>query len=113
MEKAKIEVYTSPTCPYCPSAVKLVNRVAKGRNDVKVSVVNTATSKGSRRAKKFGIMSVPTVLVTGPATNEIIGFRGTPSEKKLLEAIDIALGKSSVKNEKEGLLSRLIGAIKR
>jgi len=34
MEKSKIEVFTSPTCPHCPSAVKLAKELEQERDDV-------------------------------------------------------------------------------
>lgn len=87
----KIEVFTSPTCPYCPSAVKLAKEVEKERDEVKVIEQSTATKEGNRRAKLLNVMSVPTVFVKGPEFDRI-GFRGTPPKDKLLEAIDISLG---------------------
>ena len=87
----KIEVFTSPTCPHCPSAKMLAMQVQKERDDVKVIETSTATKQGSRRADLMNVMSVPTLFVKGPHFDRI-GFRGTPSKDKLLEAIDISLG---------------------
>ena len=60
----EIEVYTSPTCPYCPHAVKLLNEVAPsfGQNVV-VEEVNSWSEKGQTRAIKYGIMAVPTIVI--------------------------------------------------
>jgi hypothetical protein len=48
--KSKIEVFTSPTCPFCPSALKLALEIEKERSDVKVLESSTGTNQGQRRA---------------------------------------------------------------
>lgn len=100
---AKIEVFTSPTCPHCPSAVNLAKEIAKERDDVKVELTSTATNHGSKRARTLDVMSVPTTFVTGPEFDRI-GFRGLPKKSSLIDAIDISLGLKSweetVKNNK-------------
>ena len=110
----KIEIFTSPTCPYCTSAIKIAKQVAKEYNGkVKVIETSTATGKGARRARKFGIMSVPTVFVSGPATMEILAHRGTPSTKRLKQMVNIALGIEDVqKNNGSGLFNRILRLLK-
>ena len=108
--KAKIEVYTSPTCPHCPSAVALVNEISKERDDVKVKIYSLAESEGSRRANRLGIMATPTILVKGKCSNGYIGFRGTPSRKALINAIDKAL---CLVKEKEKKKSGFLSAFKK
>lgn len=111
MEQSKIEVFTSPTCPHCPSAKNLAHEISKGRDDVRVIERSTATSEGSARARRFKIMTVPTILITGPATNEVFGFQGTPSKKKVIEAIEMSLGKREIPpvGEKKGFFAKLFG----
>ena len=86
---ASIELFTSPTCPHCPSAKELVRKVSK---ELKINAkeYSTATKEGSRKANSYGIMSVPTIIIKG--SKEIIGLRGTPSREKLIESLDIADG---------------------
>jgi len=104
----KVEVFTSPTCPHCPSAIRIAREVAREfQGQVRVIEVSTATPSGSRRARKYGIMSVPTVIVTGPGSVESLGHRGTPSRKTLKKLIKIALG-DEYDEKKEGFLSRLL-----
>jgi len=107
--RATVEVFTSPTCPHCPSAKKLAHEVAKEMDDVVVKEMSTATHEGSRKAKRYGIMSVPTIIITGPASPEPIGLRGTPPKKGLIKAINISLGKDKWKEKKKGFFSRLFG----
>lgn len=106
--KSKIEVFTSPTCPHCPTALRLAKEVESERDDVKVIETSTGTQQGHRRAEQFNIMTVPTVFVKGPK-HDIIGFRGPPMKKELLHAIDISLGLSKLPEKKQGFLSRIFG----
>ena len=79
----KIEVYTSPTCPYCPHAVKLLDEVAPsfGQN-VTVEEVNSWSEEGQTRALKYGIMAVPTIVINGK-----VRFVGVPKKDELVRAI--------------------------
>ena len=90
--KAKIEVFTSPTCPHCPSAIRLAKELASERDDVRVIESSLAIGKNRKRAERLGVMSTPTLFITGPAIQHRIGFRGTPSKKSLIKAVNIALG---------------------
>ena len=101
----KILVFTSPTCPYCPSAVKAVKAIKDEVKDLTIEEVSTASPNGNRLAKKHGIMSVPTTIVIGKAS-ENIGFRGAPSRQSLLKAINIAKGIEKFE-EKVGFLENL------
>lgn len=104
--KSTIEVFTSTTCPHCPAAKKLVNEVAKERDDVNVIHTITNTVKGSKRAREMQIMTVPTIFIKGPGSDETIGLRGVPSKKGLIKAINISLGNEKWK-EKKGLIEKL------
>ncbi len=91
--KVKVEVFTSPTCPHCPAAVRLAKSVEERIPDViKVVETSSGTHFGFQRMKKFNIMATPTIIISGPAIHDKIGFRGTPSKEKLLKAISEASG---------------------
>ena len=91
--RVKVEVFTSPTCPHCPSAVRLARSVEEKIPDiVKVVETSSGTHFGYQRMKKFNIMATPTIIISGPAISEKIGFRGTPSREKFLKAISEASG---------------------
>lgn len=92
MRKAKVELFTSPTCPHCPHAAKAVREVLKERDDASLAEFSTMTGQGKRRAQQYMVMSVPTVIITGPGYPDPIGLRGTPSKKALSDSIDICLG---------------------
>jgi glutaredoxin len=108
-QTAKIEVFTSPTCPHCPHAKKAAFNIKKKRDDVKVIETSTHTSRGQKRSRNLQIRSVPTLIITGPGTDENIGFVGTPSESQLNKMLDIAIGKKNwdEPEKKEGIFSRL------
>jgi len=82
-----IEIFTSPTCIYCPKAKEIVAEIAKEKPDVTVVEHSAATEEGRKRAQEFNIASVPTIFISGPKTKEILAFSGVPSKEKLIEAI--------------------------
>jgi len=83
-----IEIFTSPTCPYCPAAKALVDMVAKAQEDVTVVEHTPMTAEGRKRSKEFGITSVPTIHVSGEGSKEIVGVKGLPKKETLLKMID-------------------------
>ena len=111
MEHAKIEVFTSPTCPHCPKAKANVDEFAKGRDDIRIIHTNTGTSDGARRAQQFDVRSVPTIFVTGPGYPDRIGYIGVPSKDRLGKLVDIALGKEEWKEE-EPVLKKIADKLK-
>ena len=108
MNAVKIEIFTSPTCPHCPSAKKAVMRFAEGKEYIKVVETSTATHDGQRRARQNGVRSVPTLFVTSSAYPDKIGYVGVPSDKGLRRMTDIAAGVEEWKDEKkEGIFSKI------
>jgi len=100
-EKAKIEVFTSPTCPHCPHAKKVVQELSKEREDIKFIETSTATHKGQKRSESLGVRSVPTLFIKGPGYPDRIGYVGTPSKSQLNKMVNIALGLESWEEEKK------------
>ncbi len=93
--KVKVEVFTSPTCPHCPAAIRLARSVENAIPDiVKVVETSSGTHHGFKRMKKLNIMATPTIIISGPAIPDRIGFQGTPSREKFLKAIAEAYGVS-------------------
>jgi len=89
--KARIEVFTSPTCPHCPHAWALAQEINRERDDVKIIELSTASKEGRRKADKYHIMSVPTIIIKG-SFGEPIGLQGVPAKSSFNKAIDISLG---------------------
>lgn len=79
----EVEVYTSPTCPYCPYAVKLIREVAPSFGQkLGVEEVNTWSEEGQIKAAEYGIMAVPTIVINGK-----VKFVGVPQKEDLVKAI--------------------------
>ena len=92
MEKSKVYLFTSPTCPHCAGAKKFIHEFKKERDDFALYDLSTATHEGSRKAKVFGIMSVPTFIIKGPNHPEFIGLRGVQSKKTMNKCLDLSYG---------------------
>jgi small redox-active disulfide protein 1 len=75
----KLEVFTSPTCPYCPMVVDLVERLKK---DMDIEIVYEDIMKDRKKAVELGLMAVPAITINGK-----IKFIGVPEEKELREEI--------------------------
>lgn len=117
MAELKIEVFTSPTCPHCPAAVRATKELLDTYPDlaerVKWSEVSTATGRGRKRAQSYEIRSVPTIILTNEA-GEKGGITGAPGPEKYAKIAYKMLGdeppKANATNEGEpGLLKRLLG----
>jgi len=116
MTDLKIEVFTSPTCPHCPAAVKATKDVLNENQELKARVewmeMNTAKSHAKRRARGYGIQSVPTLILTNTKTGEKSGVVGAPSRQKYLKMIYETMGecipknKETAKSESSSFVSR-------
>lgn len=106
-EPVIVEVFSSPTCPHCPRAVRTAKRVArKFGTKVRFIHTDTGTGTGSRRAKSFKVMSVPTILIHSPE-GEVLGHRGNPEDATVERMVRQALGETAPVRTSEGLLTRI------
>jgi thiol-disulfide isomerase/thioredoxin len=78
-KKVLIEVLASSGCSYCPPAAEMAYRVASQYDNVDVSIVNIATPEGNAKARKLGVMSVPTIVINGK-----VAFIGAPPADMIL-----------------------------
>jgi protein-disulfide isomerase len=104
--QAKIQLFSSPTCPHCPHAKKAIMNVLKKRDDAKLIELSTATQVGRKKANLYGVRGVPTLFVSGPGHEERIGYVGVPSTDGLNKMINISLGKEKWE-EKKSLFQKL------
>ncbi|KAB2944429.1 MAG: thioredoxin family protein [Candidatus Methanoperedens sp.] len=58
-----IEVFTSPTCPHCPTAVAMAKEVASQTQGVQAFEISTGTPQGFAKAALYGVKAVPTVFI--------------------------------------------------
>jgi thioredoxin 1 len=86
----KIEVFTSPSCPYCPMAVELVNEVKKEMPDsIEVEKIDIMVDR--EKAIEYGLMAVPAVALNG-----VVRFVGAPGKEELIEAINEEMNAKTV-----------------
>lgn len=90
MTELKIEVFTSPTCPHCPPAVRTTKELLEENPELKEKIewveVSTATADGRSKAMEYRIRKVPTIIFTNDR-GEKGGLVGAPTKKKYLEII--------------------------
>ncbi len=111
MQKAKLMLFTSPTCPHCHSARRITGELASERKDFDYVEHSTASPQGGRIAKHFNIMSVPTTIIQGPGYLEPIGLVGTQTKQVLHKYLDVSLGLRDI-DERTGLMDRFREGIK-
>jgi glutaredoxin-like protein len=78
-----IQVFVSPTCPYCPPAVRLAHMAAI-ENDL-ITAAMVESTEFQHLAHRYNVIGVPRTIM-----NETISLEGAPPEplfvEKLLEA---------------------------
>ena len=78
-----IKLLTSPTCPYCPKARQVVKKLAEKRKDVVVLELPVTTDEGMREALRFGIKSVPAIIIDDE--HVMIGVPSIEELEKIIE----------------------------
>jgi small redox-active disulfide protein 1 len=78
-----IKLLTSPTCPYCPMAKDVLRRFAEQRKDVLVMEMSVTTDEGMKEALKFGIRSVPAMII-----NDKRVLIGVPTINDLMRVVE-------------------------
>ncbi|MGA2677185.1 MAG: MJ0307 family thioredoxin [Methanobacterium sp.] len=81
----KVEVFTSPSCPYCPMAVELVEEVKKEMpDDLEVEKIDIMSDR--EKAVEYNLMAVPAIALNG-----VVKFVGAPTKEELVEALKAEL----------------------
>lgn len=75
-----IQVFVTPSCPYCPSMARLAHKMAFESPLIKADVIEATEFQDL--TLKYNIHSVPTVII-----NERVRFEGAVSERTFLEKI--------------------------
>jgi len=77
----KIEVFTSPTCPYCPMAIEVADEAKKELKDaIEIEKIDIMVDR--EKAIEYGLMAVPAIAING-----VLRFVGAPSKEELMEVI--------------------------
>jgi len=78
-----IQVFVTPTCPYCPGAVSLAHQFAMENPHIQSDMVEV--SEFPQLAVKYNVMGVPKTVI-----NESIEFVGQQPEEELLRQVQAA-----------------------
>lgn len=85
----KIEVFTSPSCPYCPMAVELVEEVKKEMpDDIEVEKIDIMQER--EKAVEYNLMAVPAIAIEG-----VVKFVGAPTKEELVSVIKDEISEQS------------------
>ncbi|WP_456474675.1 thioredoxin family protein [Candidatus Pyrohabitans sp.] len=80
MEKGVlIELFTSPTCPYCPQAKKVAERIVRRIPQVLIIERDVSRPENAEIAHSYGIQGVPAMVINGRYR-----ITGVPGEEQLL-----------------------------
>ncbi|MBE0521641.1 MAG: thioredoxin family protein [Candidatus Methanoperedenaceae archaeon] len=79
-----IQVFVSPTCPYCPVAARTSRRLAIENNNIRSDVIEM--TEFPHLVQKYGVMSVPHIII-----NEDTSFIGAQPPGVFVEQILMAL----------------------
>jgi small redox-active disulfide protein 1 len=81
MKSVKFEFFYSPLCPTCPKAKEIVRKVAE-EEGIELEEINILSPVGEACAKKYGLKSVPYLVI-----NEVHQICGIPTKETILEFI--------------------------
>ncbi|MBN1196128.1 MAG: thioredoxin family protein [Candidatus Aminicenantes bacterium] len=79
-----LQVFVTPTCPYCPGAVTLAHRMAHYSPRVKADMLEA--TEFPHLAQKYNVMGVPRTVI-----NESVFLEGAAPESMLVEKIRSSL----------------------
>ena len=105
MSDLKIEVFTSPTCPHCPAAVRVTMEVLNENPELKRKIewmeMNTVKPNARRKARSYGIRGVPPIILTNTKTGETAGITGAQGKRRYLDVIYKTMGEEPPDKHKE------------
>lgn len=84
-ETVHLQVFVTPTCPYCPQAVVLAHAMAIASDKVRADMVEA--TEFPQLSIKYNVMGVPRTVV-----NETEYLEGAAPEQMLIDKIQAAMG---------------------
>ena len=75
-----IKVFVTPTCPYCPRAVRIAHQMAMENSKITASMIEA--SEFEQLSSKYGVMAVPKIVI-----NDSVSFEGALPEEQFLSYI--------------------------
>ncbi len=91
----RLRVFVTPTCPYCPSAVTLANRMAVESAHIRSEMIESI--EFPQLAQKYRVMGVPKTVI-----NEELSLEGAVPEATLLDLVRGASEKLQAQAQEEG-----------
>jgi len=85
-QKVKIQVFVTPTCPYCPRAVLTAHHFALVSDNITAEMIEA--NEFMELSMKFGVSAVPHIVI-----NEDYSFVGALPETNYLKEVLKAVGK--------------------
>jgi len=79
-----LQVFVSPTCPYCPAAARIAHQFAIENDNIRSDVIEMM--EFPYLVQRYSIMSVPHIVI-----NENTSFVGTHPPEIFIEQINLAL----------------------
>ncbi len=76
-----VQVFVTPTCPYCPRAVRLAHQMAIESEKVRADMVSAV--EFPHLAQRYGVMAVPKVVVNDGR----VAFEGALPEPQFVELV--------------------------
>ncbi|HIQ29153.1 MAG TPA: glutaredoxin [Candidatus Caldiarchaeum subterraneum] len=83
-EPVHIQVFVTPTCPYCPKAVRTAHQMALENTNITADMIESL--EFPHLANKYEVMAVPKIVI-----NDKISFEGALPEQHFLEHVLLAL----------------------
>lgn len=83
-EPVHIKVFVTPTCPYCPRAVRTAHQFAMLNSNIKADMIEA--TEFPELSEKYEVMAVPKVVI-----NEKVTFEGALPEAQFAEYVFQAL----------------------
>ncbi len=81
-----IKVFVTPTCPYCPAAVRLAHKLAIENDNIRSDMIESI--EFPHLANKYGVYGVPKVII-----NEETEFEGALPESTFVSFVEEAYKK--------------------
>ena len=79
-----IQVFVTPTCPYCPRAVRVAHQMALENMNITADMIESL--EFPHLANKYEVMAVPKIVI-----NDKLSFEGALPEQHFLEHVLLAL----------------------
>ena len=87
-----IQVFVTPTCPYCPSAVHTAHQIAMENDLITADMIESI--EFPELAEKYMVMGVPKVVM-----NDVYYFEGALPEKYYIQKVMEAVEKTKTSNK--------------